>query len=127
MAADYDGNVYVIKSNSDNTGSYLTQLDPNDSFSEVESKELKLDGQPVSSNYVHTMEFDHNSNTLYWLGTSNDAYQRVYAINPVTGSITKESTLPNDIVVGLYIPFEGADSRDAAGKVTDLKRRGSRR
>lgn len=121
MAADYDGNVYVIKSNSDNTGSYLTQLDPNDSFSEVESKELKLDGQPVSSNYVHTMEFDHNSNTLYWLGTSNDAYQRVYAINPVTGSITKESTLPNDIVVGLYIPFEGADSRDAAGKVTDLK------
>lgn len=121
MAVDYDGNAYVIESNADNTGSYLTQLNPDNAFQVMGRKELKLGGQPISANYVHTMEFDHNSNVLYWLGTSNDQYQRVYAINPKTGSVTKESELLQNIVVGLYIPFQGADSREAAGKVTQLK------
>lgn len=121
MAVDYDGNAYVIEANSDLSGCYLAKLDPNDGFKTLSHKELTYEGQPVVPNYVHSMAFDHNSNTLYWLSGNSYEYQRVFAIDTKTATLTRQSELLNTMVSGLYIPFKGADSREAASKVTDLK------
>ena len=125
MAVDYDGNAYVIKGKPDSKneyyeGSYLVKLDVDEDFASVDSTELKVDGQSVIPNFDHSMDFDNNSNLLYWLSTSNDGYQRLYKIDPKKKTMVKESDMVYNEVVGLAIPFEGADSREAAGKVTNL-------
>ncbi|MDD7317400.1 MAG: T9SS type A sorting domain-containing protein [Prevotella sp.] len=125
LAADYDGNIYVIqgKPDKDNKyyeGSYLVQLDPNEDYNTIKKTELKIDGQGIIPNFQHTMEFDNNSNLLYWLCTDGYGHQKEYVIDIKKNTIKKESDFLQNMVVGLYIPFEGADSRLAAGKVTDL-------
>jgi len=125
MAIDYDGNAYLIKGKPDAhnqyyEGSYLVKVDPDEDFATVEESELKVNGEAIIPNFDHSMDFDNNSNMLYWLSTSNDGYQRLYKIDPKTKSCTKETDMVYNEVVALAIPFEGADSREAAGKVTNL-------
>ena len=125
MAVDYEGNAYFIKGKPDAKneyyeGSYLMKTDADEDFASVDSIELKVDGQAVIPNFDHSMDFDHNSNLLYWLSTANDGYQRLYKIDTRKKTMVKECDMVYNEVVGLAIPYEGADNRNASGKVTNL-------
>lgn len=126
FAANYEGDVYAVKGKPDAdgqyyVGSYLTKLDADNSFKEVSQWEMKPGGKAFVPNYTHTMEFDHESNKLYWLGVNNYYDQRIFVIDVDKKTITPKGQFYANHIVSLGIPFIGADNRDAAGKVTGLK------
>ena len=126
MACDYEGNLYMIKGIPDKNDEFyaassIVRIDTKDNYAEKDEKRIKVNGKDFIPNYTHTMEFDHNSNRLYWLGMSNDGWQHIYELDEYTGNAVDKANLMYNMVSGLYIPYKGADSRQAAGKVTDIK------
>lgn len=125
MACDYEGNMYVVKGIPDENqefyiGSKLCKLDPKKDFSEVESFELKCNGEPIVPNYSHTMDMNHNSNLLYWAASNNEGYQHLYEVDPKVKTTVETSSLGFNVISSLYVPYRGAANRDVAGKVTKL-------
>lgn len=125
MACDYDGRVYVIEAKTEGEemlikGAYLTELDPNDGYKVLNRVELKDANEAILPYYTHTMEFDNNSNKLYWFCMTNENNKYEYEIDTKKGTCNRIGNFVFNTVVGLEIPFKGADSRDAAGKVTGL-------
>lgn len=125
MACDYEGNLYVVKGIPDENnefyaGSQICKLDPKKDFTMVDSFEVKRDGQPLIPNFSHTMDMDHDSNTLYWVSNNNEGFQYLMKIDPKTKTSEESTSFGFNNISSLYIPFRGADSRDASGKVTNL-------
>lgn len=125
LACDYDGRVYVIEAKTEGEemlikGAYLTELNPNDGYKVLSRVELKDNNTAILPYYTHTMEFDNNSNKLYWFCMTNENNKYEYEIDTKKGTCTNIGNFVFNTVVGLNIPFKGADSRDAAGKVTGL-------
>ena len=126
MACDYDGNLYMVKGIPDKKGEFyeassVVRIDTKDNYAEKDEVRIKQNGADFIPNYTHSMEFDHNSNRLYWLAMSNDGWQKLYELDQYTGNAVKTADMMYNMVAGLYIPFKGADSRMAAGKVKELK------
>lgn len=126
FAVNYDGDVYAVKAKLDandekKIGSYLTKLDADNKFKEVSQWEMKPDGEAFIPDFTHAMEFDHESNKLYWLGVNNYYDQRIFVIDVDKKTIARKGQFYANHIVSLGIPFIGADNRDAAGKVNDLK------
>lgn len=126
MACDYEGNLYMIKGIPDKKNEFyeassLVRIDTKDNYAEKDEIKITVDDKDFIPNYTHTMEFDHETNHLHWLGMSNDGWQKAYLLDINTGKAVKTANMMYNMVVGLYIPFKGADNRYAAGKVTDLK------
>lgn len=127
IAVDYDGRMFTIQGKADEEnefyiGTMLTEVNPDDKFKKVgTSWDLKSNGTSIVPHFSHTMEFDHNSNLLYWLGMDNYGQQREYIIDVKNKTNTTVGLIYANQISSLYIPFLGADSREAAGKVTELK------
>ena len=125
MACDYEGNIYMIKGIPDKKNEYycassIVRIDQNDSYAEKDEKRIKVEGKDYIPNYSHSMEFDHDTNKLHWLGMSNDGWQKMFDLDVKTGKAVQTANMMYNMVVGMYIPFSGADNRLAAGMVTDL-------
>lgn len=125
IASGYDGELYVIQGKPDAAnklyeGSFLTELDPDNDFVEINKTELKDGGSSIIPNYSHTMTMDHEENILYWFAMDNSGTQKLYQIDPKTAGVTKLGSIYANVFQSVDIPFNVADSRDAAGKVRDL-------
>ncbi len=125
MAADYEGNLYIVRGIPDaaNTyyiGSEICKLDPKNDFAVTESFEVKCNGDPIVPNYSHTMDMNHNTNLLYWAASNNEGYQHLYEVDPKARTAVETSSFGFNVISSLYVPYRGADNRDAAGKVLGL-------
>ena len=126
MACDYEGRMFMIKGIPDKKNEFyeacsIVEFDTEDNFKVVNEKRIKVEDKDFIPNFTHSMEFDHNSGELYWLGCDNSGYQKIYCLNTATGKAVRTGDLMYNTVAGLYIPFKGADCREAAGKVTEIK------
>ena len=125
MACDYEGQMYLVRGIPDKNdefyvGSQLVLLDPQNGYTELSQAELKDGSNRFIPNYTHSMEFYHETNELYWLACNNSGFQYIYKVDTTTAAMTRTSTLGYNLVVGLYMPFDGADSRTAPSGVTNL-------
>lgn len=124
LASDYDGNLYATKGNPDKDGNYfqtdLVKLDPNNEYKGTKVTTLKYYGADIKPILFHSMEFDHTTGYLYYLYNSSNSSQKLMRINVKNGDQKVTRSLAYDLVVGLTIPYEKADSREAASRVTDL-------
>ncbi|WP_084546970.1 carboxypeptidase regulatory-like domain-containing protein [Barnesiella viscericola] len=107
LACSYEGQLYAI------------DIDYGDLWSIDKSTgaatSIGNTGERVSEDYLQTMEFDHETNLLYWAG---DNFWGTVDTN--TGAAQQISWLGNDAqVVGLYIPFKKTNA-DAPAEITDL-------
>ena len=126
MACDYEGNIYMIKGVSDKNNEFyeassIVRIDANDGYKEKDEVRITVEGKDYIPNYTHTMDFDHDTNQLYWLGMSNEGWQKVFNLDIHTGKAVETANMFYNIVSGVFIPFDGADNRGAAGMVTNLK------
>lgn len=126
MACDYEGNIYMIKGIPDKKNEFyeassIVRIDANDDYAEKDEQRIKINGKDFIPNYTHTMDFDHDTNHLYWLGMSNDGWQKIYDLDVNTGKAVETANMLYNMVAGVCIPFDGADNRKAAGMVTELK------
>ena len=126
MACDYEGNIYMVKGIPDKNNEFyaassVVRIDANDGYKEKDEKRIKVSGKEFIPNYTHTMEFDHDTNRLHWLAMSNDGWQKIYTLDVKTGEAVQTANMMYNMVAALYIPFSGADNRQAAGMVTDFK------
>lgn len=126
MACDYEGNLYVIQGIPDADyefyeGTQLNKLNPKDNFKNLLTHHLYDEGEEYIPNYTHTMDMHHDSNQLYWVGCDDTGYQTMFKIDPKSGEMEQTTTLGLNMVQGMFIPFKGADSREAAGYVTSLR------
>ena len=124
MAVDMDGKLWVEKSDWEKdkgrTATYLVCLDPEDG---TEIKQIKLEdewGQVYEGyDFYGTMSFDYTTGDLYWIAYPYDTYrQNLYKVDTETG-VMKSNGLPMTYV-GMYIPYQTADSRTAPAQVTEL-------
>ena len=125
IAYDYDGVLYAIRwkagKNGDVVGSYLVTLDPNDNYKELTKLELKKDGIPFKMYYHNSLVFDYTTGDLWCLACNTDARQSLNRINLETGVLEGNGGFGySEIGLGLYIPYEVADARDAAFRVSEL-------
>lgn len=125
MACDYEGNIYMIKGIPDKKNEFyaassIVRIDTKDNYAEKNEVRIKVKDKDFIPNYTHTMEFDHDSNHLHWLGMSNDGWQKAFVLDINTGIAEETADMMYNIVSGLYIPFNGADNRNAAGMVKNL-------
>lgn len=113
LACSYDGQLYAVKGDD----GYLYSIDK----ATLDVTEIGYTYEEPEGAYLQSMDFDHNTNTLYW--ACNNIYEEgvLATINLETGESTRTGTLGgNAQVVGLYIPFEKVDN-DAPAAVSDLK------
>ncbi|MDY6130884.1 MAG: T9SS type A sorting domain-containing protein [Prevotella sp.] len=127
LASDYDGKLYAMRSAYNFTTNRfdqleLVRLDPKNGYKVIESetKVLEYDGKIIEPVLFHSMEFDHNSGELYYVVAGQTFFQRLMKVDVNTGHCQEVRSLGKNLIVGLAIPYEGADSKEAAGKVTDL-------
>ena len=132
---DYDGNMYIVtpywKSNSDGTfnwsGTYLSVYDEN--MNPIDGKKFRIknsEKQDVLANGYGSLSFNYTTGDLYLTsliaptdGSSN--YCRLVKLDPNSGKyIDSQTFMPGNQIIGMYIPYYSADSRDAAGRATDI-------
>lgn len=125
IAFDYDGNAYGITWGYNTevsdlpTETYLVKFNPDWTFGQ--KWRIKPDGGDFKPYYIHTMDFDYSTGDLWWGGTSLDARQYLFRLNPDNGDVQKIGNVGwSDIINGLYIPFQTADHREAPARVSDL-------
>ena len=126
MACDYEGNINLIQGipDEDNelyVGSQLTRVNPVKNFEVEKTFTLTRNGSDFIPSYTHSMDMDHNANQLYWAACDENGSQYLMRIDPKTGETEATSSLGMNVISSLWIPFRGADNRDAAGKVTALR------
>lgn len=130
-SADYDGNLYTIKGRPDAENQYYIGCELDKVNLETHNSStiynIRNEEGNIIPNYTHSMDFDHASNTLYWVCTDSYGYQKIYKLDPKFDPLDEE-TPTVEKVAGVYfnsltalaIPFEKADNRDAAGSVMNL-------
>lgn len=126
LAASLDGTLYSVNANG-----MLVKFDRDNDWSEVVVGPTGL--QP--GQYLQTMEFDHDTETLYWAADYKSIVSNLAVIDTETGVASVVDNLGTDSrLAGLYIPFTqpaGAApaaagnfraivDRDGANKVTLL-------
>ena len=110
IACSYDGHLYGI----------ITETSE---FVEINTSngKLKIIGKTGKyvENLLQSMDFDHETNTLYWAGYSDETF--LATIDVQTGAATTVGSIGNNSeIVGLYIPFSLCPA-DAPNEVTGLK------
>lgn len=111
LACSYEGEMYAI----DGEEGILWKIDKSDgTATEIGST------YEIPALYLQSMEFDHETNTLYWAANDTRDNGFLSKINLETGESTRIDVLGNDAqVVGLYIPFVKTDP-DAPGAVSGV-------
>ncbi len=98
LAADLDGNLYSIDANG-----YLIKFDKENDYEEIQVGDTGL--RPHT--YLQCMEFDHNSETLYWAADYKTKLADFSVVDTQTGKATVIGGLGVDSrLAGLYIPFD---------------------
>ena len=103
LACSYDGQLYAIKGDD----GHLYKIDK----ATGNKTDIGYTWEEPQYEYKQTMEFDHNTNKLYWAG--NNIYEEGFLaiINTTTGESERTGSLYNDAqIVGMYIPFEKIDA-----------------
>lgn len=128
MAIDYDGNWYgvtpIYTKASDGsesiTGSSLEKLDEN--FGVVSSVAITDWDAAFVMGGLTTMGFDYTTGDLWWLPLDSYYSQKVVRLDTATGVMDDNygSFWGGYQFAGLYIPYLTADSREAAGQVSDI-------
>lgn len=125
FAFDYDGNAWFVqpKAGDDGitaVGTSLVKMDNN--FNVVSSVELKSESnESYLMYYFGTMAFDYTNGQLYWLPVGASSATSLYKVDTTTGKYTTAANFyPGNSFVGLYIPYQVADSRKAPAQVTAL-------
>lgn len=125
IGCDYDGTLYAIRGILNKKEEYvaveLVKLDKDYNVVESENKRITRDGDDIEPNYYHSLDFDHQTGDLYYLASNKLGYQNLIKIDVKTGKCETTRSMGNDMVLGLYIPFEGGATLQAAGKVQDLQ------
>lgn len=107
LACSYDGQLYGI----DVDNGDFWSIDKNTG----EARSIGYTGERVSEQ-LQSMEFDHETNVLYWAG---DNFWGTVDIS--TGAAEYAGSLGNYAqVLGLYIPFKKTDA-EAPAEITDLR------
>lgn len=112
LACSIDGQLYAIKGND----GFLHTVDKTSG----KTTEVGYTWEEPEAAYFQSMEFDHNTETLYWSG--NNIYQEGFlaTIDLASGEATRLGYLGNNAqVVGLHIPYEATDE-NAPAAVTAL-------
>lgn len=111
LACTYEGEMYAIDLNE----GALWKVEKGTAHTSLIGNTYEL-----PSAYLQSMEFDHETNTLYWAGNDTRDYGFLDKIDIKTGEAQQIGTLGNDAqVVGLYIPFKKT-APDAPAGVTNL-------
>lgn len=97
LAAGLDGTLYSINGNGQ-----LVKFDKDNDWAEVIIGDTGL----TPGMYLQTMEFDHNTGTLYWAADYKTQYSNFAVVDTKTGQATVIDNLGTDSrLAGLYIPF----------------------
>lgn len=100
LAANLSGTLYAV----DDNGNFCTVNKTTAAITTVGSTGVSLD-------YLQSMAFDHNSNTLYWAMCNTSEEGKLLEINVSTGSVTDLGTIgENSQIVGLHTPYSGSSS-----------------
>lgn len=106
LACSYEGQLYGM----DIDNGSLWNIDK----ATAKPQEIGYTGERVND-YLQSMEFDHETNTLYWAGDNFWG-----TLNASTGEANYMGILGDHAqVVGLYIPFKKTNP-EAPGAITDL-------
>lgn len=98
LAADLDGNLYSIDANG-----YLVKFDKDNEYEEITIGDTGL--RPHT--YLQCMEFDHNTESLYWAADYKSKVADFSVVDTETGKATVIGDLGVDSrLAGLYIPFD---------------------
>lgn len=112
LACTYEGEMYAI----DGLEGILWKIDKNDGAATEVGPTYE-----VPALYLQSMEFDHETNTLYWAANDTRDNGFLSKIDLETGESARIGVLGNDAqVVGLYIPFTKTDP-DAPDAVSGLQ------
>lgn len=108
LACSYDGQLYTVSF----IGGYLYKLDKRDAT-------VTLVGETgYSPAGLQSMDFDHDSNTLYWAAGCMENKLKSYfmSINTETGAATKLAAIDSGVeLTALYVPFvNGKEGAPAA-------------
>ena len=138
---DMDGNMWAIspywketgKDEKNNpiftfSGNYLTKYDEN--FEAVDGMRFIIKDQNKNNIFATSygsMGFDHSTGELYFTArVANDAtsmpYDKLMKIDTTNGKVVESNTFASgNLIIGMYIPYYTADTREAAARVSDLK------
>lgn len=122
---DLDGNIYAARwtedDNGDINGSVIVELD-RETFEEKDVvADLTKDGSPFRLCYNGTLDVDRATGELYYAGADYDnGRQYMFKVNPKTGDCEYLSSFSFDNIVGMHIPYVGAESRKAPARVSNL-------
>ncbi|WP_028897379.1 T9SS type A sorting domain-containing protein [Prevotella sp. HUN102] len=124
LASDYEGNLYATRGIPNAQGEYyqveLVKLNANNGYKAEKVVTLTYYGADIKPILYHSMEFDHSTGDLWYLFNNANSSRKLMKINVKTGEYKVTRSLAYDLIVGLTIPYEKADSREAAGRITDL-------
>lgn len=125
MTCDLDGNLYALRADLDkegnSKGTILVKLDRDDYYEETLVATIKHNGQSINPAYQACLEMDRTTNHFFVTMYGDDGYFRFFEIDDNGKQVNSEGRgLMNYITKGLYVPYVTADSRQAAGRVSDL-------
>lgn len=125
FAYDYDGKCWGIRWDYNNkgeiTGTVLDVMDPEDNYEITRSNTLTVDGRTWKPYYNHSLTFDYTTGDLWWYACDMETNQKLIKIDPLTfATVNKGTPGYAESLVGLYVPFQTADSRTAPCRVEDL-------
>ncbi len=111
LACSYGGQLYAIKADD----GFLYSIDKTTG----EIAEIGYTYEEPAE-YVQSMEFDHNTGTLFWAGNNTREEGFLAVIDITTGESNRKGNIGNNAqIVGLHIPFEKVNN-EAPAAVTDL-------
>ena len=96
FAIDLQGNAYGIEITNGNFHSI--------DLGNAATTQIGTTGQAVS--YVQCMNFDHNTETLYWFQISSGTDCALYTVNTSTGATTLLMSTPGE-VTSFFVPYDG--------------------
>lgn len=127
IAFDYDGNLFGVtwtyKAGNDGQlhidGTRLDRFD--DEFEVSKTSPLLVNQSTFMPYYQHGLDFDYTTGDLWWTATDNQADQALVKINPDTGATERMGGVGfREMMTGLFVPFQTADSRTAPARVEKL-------
>ena len=106
FAIDLQGNAYGISITDGNF--YSIDL--------ATATKTQLGNTGHAVNYVQCMNFDHNTETLYWFQISDINDCALYTVNTLTGATTMLMNTPGE-VTSFFVPFDGQTPPEPVGNI----------
>ncbi|MBR5169613.1 MAG: DUF2436 domain-containing protein [Muribaculaceae bacterium] len=106
FAIDLQGNAYGISITDGNF--YSIDL--------ATATKTQLGNTGHAVNYVQCMNFDHNTETLYWFQISDISDCALYTVNTQTGATTMLMNTPGE-VTSFFVPFDGQTPPEPVGNI----------